>query len=301
MLAAPDTRGHRIASAAGTALAVLLLGALSASAQVCGDGVPTPPETCDDGNVLPGDGCSPLCQRENLPPLCDRAFADVQDLWPPNHRLVPVSIAGVTDPDGDPLLLAITAVAQDEPVDDTGDGATCPDAIGLGGDVVRLRAERQGSGDGRVYHVAFVATDPLGAACTGAVSVCVRHDRRPGGTCGDGGPLYDSAAGAPGACGDSDTCDPRRCIPTAAELLALCEPLPRRVQRKLTRARILLERATTAARPRRQARLTRRADRLLLRADAQVTRILSGSCLAAIGAALDAARTCVACALPVPR
>ncbi|MBX7196751.1 MAG: DUF4215 domain-containing protein [Sandaracinaceae bacterium] len=31
----------------------------------CGDGTPTLPETCDDGNVTPGDGCSADCAAEN--------------------------------------------------------------------------------------------------------------------------------------------------------------------------------------------------------------------------------------------
>ncbi len=31
---------------------------------VCGDGVVEPPETCDDGNSVPGDGCSGVCQVE---------------------------------------------------------------------------------------------------------------------------------------------------------------------------------------------------------------------------------------------
>ncbi len=31
---------------------------------VCGDGVITPPETCDVGDVLAGDGCSPICKIE---------------------------------------------------------------------------------------------------------------------------------------------------------------------------------------------------------------------------------------------
>ncbi|NIR40508.1 MAG: DUF4215 domain-containing protein, partial [Actinobacteria bacterium] len=31
---------------------------------VCGDGVVTPPETCDDGNTATGDGCDDSCQRE---------------------------------------------------------------------------------------------------------------------------------------------------------------------------------------------------------------------------------------------
>jgi fibro-slime domain-containing protein len=39
-------------------------GSCDAAAQYCGDGVIEPPETCDDGNDRPGDGCSGACQVE---------------------------------------------------------------------------------------------------------------------------------------------------------------------------------------------------------------------------------------------
>src|SRR5262245_34146429 len=156
----------------------------------CGNGVVTLGEECDDGNVLPGDCCSPLCVNENLPPVCAAAFASVDELWPPNHKMVPVSIQGVTDPDGDPLVVAATAISQDEPLDATGDGDTCPDGMGVGLDAVSLRSERSGNGDGRVYHVAFQAVDVCNAACVGEVTVCVRHDRGKNGACADGGPLF---------------------------------------------------------------------------------------------------------------
>ena len=42
-----------------------------------------------------------------------------------------------------------------------GDGDTCPDAL-LSGDTVLLRAERTGTGNGRVYRVTFSATDGRG-------------------------------------------------------------------------------------------------------------------------------------------
>ena len=61
----------------------------------------------------------------------------------------------------------MTAIAQDEPLDATGDGATCPDGVGVGIDAVSLRSERSGRGDGRVYHVAFEAVDVCGAPCVG--------------------------------------------------------------------------------------------------------------------------------------
>lgn len=234
----------------------------------------------------------PSAHAQNLPPFCADAFATVAELWPPNHKMVQVAVDGVTDPDGDPLAVAITAVAQDEPVD-----ACDGDAAGLGTDVVALRAERDGAGDGRVYHVAFVASDPLGASCVGEITVCVPHDQRPDGACNDGGPLYDSIIDNAAACGDDPICDPALCIPDDD---VLCDALPRGVQRKLARARALLDRAALAERPRRRTRLTRRADRFLARADTQAGRVLDGACLVTVGALLDDARTCCACVVADP-
>lgn len=122
------------------------------------------------------------------PPDCSAAAAIPAALWPPNGRLAPVSIQGVTDPDRDPVTLRVTAIHQDEPLSKTG----TPDATGLGTAQAWVRADRAGNGDGRVYHIAFEATDPAGAACTGTMTVCVPHDQgKP--ACADGGPLVDSA------------------------------------------------------------------------------------------------------------
>ena len=43
---------------------------------------------------------------------------------------------------------------------------------------MKLRAERSGRGDGRVYTIAYVAKDPSGASCSATVSVTVPHDKR---------------------------------------------------------------------------------------------------------------------------
>jgi hypothetical protein len=106
---------------------------------------------------------------------------------------VPVSIVGVTDPDGDPVTITITSVTQDEPLNDLGDGNTCPDATGIGNPTVSVRAERSGLDDGRVYHLNFTASDGRGGQCSGTTGLCVPHDQRPGHVCGDQGPLYGSS------------------------------------------------------------------------------------------------------------
>lgn len=70
----------------------------------------------------------------------------------PNHKLVPVGIVGVTDPDNDQVTLTVTGVTQNKPVNGLGDGDTSPDAVIQGSNVL-LRAERAGNGNGRVYRV----------------------------------------------------------------------------------------------------------------------------------------------------
>jgi Beta-propeller repeat len=124
------------------------------------------------------------------PPDCSQATPGIQRLWPPSHQLIPVGITGVTDPEGTPVTINIDSVAQDEAVTDSGSGATCPDAQGIDTSTAHLRAERSGPGDGRVYHVAFTATDGAGKQCSGMVAVCVPHSE--GAACVDGGPVYDS-------------------------------------------------------------------------------------------------------------
>lgn len=117
---------------------------------------------------------------ENLPPDCGSVATDTTTLWPPNHDLRTVTARGGTDPEGDAVTLAVTSVTQDEPLDDSGDGTTIADAErgGLPSDTVRLRAERSGNGDGRVYRLNVVVTDSDGASCSTMLSIGVPHDKR---------------------------------------------------------------------------------------------------------------------------
>ena len=115
----------------------------------------------------------------NKPPVCTGVKASAAELWPPNHKLVTVTLSGATDPDGDATVVAVTTVTQDEDLDSEGDGNTEPDAARVTGhpEQVQLRAERSGQGDGRVYRVSFLVTDGKGGSCTGTVFVGVPHDQ----------------------------------------------------------------------------------------------------------------------------
>jgi hypothetical protein len=126
--------------------------------------------TDDDGGSTTRSTTQPLNRR----PSCTAVRASAAELWPPNHTLRLIVLGGATDADGDPLAYAITSVRQDEPTNGTGDGDTAIDAVDAGPGAVRLRAERAGGGDGRVYAISFAVSDGKGESCAGTVQVTMR-------------------------------------------------------------------------------------------------------------------------------
>ena len=84
-------------------------------------------------------------EPRNDPPVCTDFRGDVAVLWPPNHGPRPITLAGATDVDRDPVSIKVTAVTQDEPVNGLGDGDTGPDAV-------------QATIRGRAPHVLFLCT-----------------------------------------------------------------------------------------------------------------------------------------------
>jgi hypothetical protein len=131
----------------------------------------------------------------NQAPVCAAAQPSLSTLWPPDHRLEPIQILGVTDPDGGQPTVIITRILQDEPTNTFGDGSTWIDGFGIGTSTARVRAERTGTprvpGDGRIYEIFFTATDAQGATCSGSVLVSVPRDQSAGPAI-DSGLRYDS-------------------------------------------------------------------------------------------------------------
>lgn len=140
-----------------------------------------------------GSGSSSLVVEVEIPnqsPDCSAATSSVDKIWPANHQFVSVDVLGVTDPDGDAVLITIDSIFQDEPVNSNGDGDTSPDGQGVSTATAQVRAERDGGGNGRVYHISFTADDGNGGSCSGEVLAGVPHDKKD--TPVDDGALYDS-------------------------------------------------------------------------------------------------------------
>lgn len=125
---------------------------------------------------LSNNKASATVRTSNPAPSINDASADPPVLWPPNHRMVPVTVAyGVTDNCG-PLANAL-GVSSSEPADGTGDGDTAPDWRVIDDHHVLLRAERAGGGAGRVYTITITSTDSAGYSSRRSVTVSVPHSR----------------------------------------------------------------------------------------------------------------------------
>jgi len=99
-------------------------------------------------------------------------------LWAPNHKYVDVSTTvDVTDADANPAV-TLLSVTSNEPDNGVGDGDTVDDIVIVDDNNFELRAERSGTGDGRVYTITYEVTDACGNSTIASATVYVPNDRR---------------------------------------------------------------------------------------------------------------------------
>jgi hypothetical protein len=108
--------------------------------------------------------------RDTTAPVIDSASPGVASIWPPDKRMVPVSIVVAASDivDGVPAC-KVTGVASNEP--STG-AWSIVDSL-----TVNLKADRNGNGNGRVYAITVRCNDAAGNASTNTVHVNVPHDQ----------------------------------------------------------------------------------------------------------------------------
>lgn len=154
-----------------------------------------PPAACqgeygvnDEGPFEPGthtiivnDEEGELCTSELV--VVDTTPPEAEGLevaiWPPNHKwhtITAEDCVEVEDACDEEVTVTFLAATSDEPSNSQGDGNTEPD-IEMGCDEVRVRAERQGGGDGRVYTLSWRAEDDAGNSTEGTCTVSVPHDQ----------------------------------------------------------------------------------------------------------------------------
>jgi hypothetical protein len=103
-------------------------------------------------------------------PTITAASVNPSALWPPNHKMVAVTVNyNATDNCGQPAC-QISSVVSNEPI-------ISADYSIVNAHQVQLRAERLGSGNGRIYTIAITCTDASGNSSNQAVTVTVPHDQ----------------------------------------------------------------------------------------------------------------------------
>lgn len=99
---------------------------------------------------------------DDIPPEIDVTVNPTQ-LWPPNHKLVPIQVSVVSTDNCPGVSYVLTDVISNEPENGVADGNTAPDItnaeVGSMDLEFSLRSERAGNGDGRVYTLSYTAKD----------------------------------------------------------------------------------------------------------------------------------------------
>jgi hypothetical protein len=103
-------------------------------------------------------------------------------LWPPNHRLVPVTAHVRAADTCGPTAFELVSISSNEPDDGTGDGHTGDDiqgaAFGTADTSFLLRAERSGASErGREYTAVYRVTDGSGNVSVATAVVRVPHSQ----------------------------------------------------------------------------------------------------------------------------
>lgn len=118
---------------------------------------------------------------DNTPPqqsVVDTDFC----MWPPNHGMHCFSAPKLTMVHGEDncdvsFTISDPVCDSNELPDDTGDGSTSQDCYyDAPNDKLCVRAERQGTGSGRIYTITFEATDDCGNSADFIRKIAVPHD-----------------------------------------------------------------------------------------------------------------------------
>jgi hypothetical protein len=123
------------------------------------------------GNIT--NGSFTITVRDTTAPSIASLKTSTATLWPPNHKMVPITLSAVTSDAVGVVSVKIISVTSSEPDNGLGDGDTTGDSEITGALTVNLRAERSGSGNGRLYAITVEAKDAAGNATTATVTVSV--------------------------------------------------------------------------------------------------------------------------------
>ena len=132
--------------------------------------------TVDDGRGGTASDMTVVTVHDTTRPTVKSMRSSSNVLWPPNHRMVPVTLfPSVSDTCHAAQSCYIIAVSSNEPLNGIGDGNTASDWQITGDLTVNLRAERSGNGSGRVYTITVQCDDGSENIATKTMTVTVPH------------------------------------------------------------------------------------------------------------------------------
>jgi hypothetical protein len=135
--------------------------------------------TVDDGNGGTDTDTVDITVQDTTPPQINSVVASPDTLWAPNHKMEPITVTvDATDLCDPNFTCEIVDVASNEPVNAEGDGNTEPDWTVTGALTLELRAERAGTGTGRIYTITVECTDDNGNSSSATVEVIVPHSQK---------------------------------------------------------------------------------------------------------------------------
>lgn len=144
--------------------------------------------TFDDGN---GNGITQMqtvIVEDTTPPTIENFIVSPDTLWPPNHKMVLITPSITASDNCDPdLVIDLELITMNEGdeintydpnYDSTiGDGHTVKDIEVDDNGNIYLRAERSGTGSGRIYTITYSVTDASGNSAQNSATVTVPHNQ----------------------------------------------------------------------------------------------------------------------------
>ena len=161
-------------TAAGTIASAITDAAGSASATLAlppGSHVVTVTFAGDASRLLAGSTTTAtIAVVDTTPPAIASVTPSASSLWPPNKAMMPVAIAVAATDSVDPAVACrVSSIGSNE--------GTAADGTITGPLSVALRADRDGSGSGRIYTITVGCRDASGNTSTGSTQVVLPHDR----------------------------------------------------------------------------------------------------------------------------
>jgi hypothetical protein len=127
-----------------------------------------------EGHVV--DTCTfQVVVRDCEPPVVHNVAASPAVLWPPNGTMQPITVRVSGSDNCGSTRSRILSVTSNEPTNVDGGGHRAPDWEITGDLTLNLRAERAGTGTGRVYTITVQSTDDSGNNSTALAHVTVPH------------------------------------------------------------------------------------------------------------------------------